>query len=100
MGGFYLFVSAEPKRKMLERRGIKDSATLAEIMLEEIGVAVLPGSDFGRPAGEFTFRLAFVDFDGEQALHLIDSNLESEDFINRCCQDIKIGIEQLNNYFN
>ena len=69
-------------------------------MLEEIGVAVLPGMDFGRPAEEFTFRLAFVDFDGEQALQLIDSNLEQEDFINRCCQDIKIGIEQLNNYFH
>ncbi len=100
MGGFYLFVSAEPKREILERRGIKDSTTLAENMLEEIGVAVLPGMDFGRPAEEFTFRLAFVDFDGEQALQLIDSNLEEEDFINRCCQDIKIGIEQLNNYFH
>lgn len=36
--------------------------------LEEIGVAFLPGAEFGRPPEELTARLAFVDFDGARAL--------------------------------
>ncbi|MEZ5395927.1 MAG: hypothetical protein R2724_24370 [Bryobacterales bacterium] len=37
-------------------------------MLEETGVAILPGEEFGRPPEELTARLAYVDFDGSRAL--------------------------------
>jgi len=67
-GGFYLFPSFEAFREPLERRGIKDSVTFCESLLEDTGVAILPGSQFGRPPGELTSRLAFVDFDGARAL--------------------------------
>ncbi len=67
-GGFYLFPSFRAHRAALRERGITDSATFCERLLEETGVAILPGSDFGRPAEELIARLAFVDFDGARAL--------------------------------
>ncbi len=55
-------------RKKLEQRGITTNTELCNRLLEETGVAVLPGSQFGRPAEELTARIAFVDFDGARAL--------------------------------
>jgi aspartate aminotransferase len=37
-------------------------------LLEETGVAMLPGHEFGRDPAELTARMAFVDFDGIAAL--------------------------------
>ena len=44
------------------------SVDLCERLLAETGVAVLPGSESGCPAAELAFRLAYVDFDGEECL--------------------------------
>lgn len=67
-GGFYLFPNFEPYREAIEKHGIHDSATLCQRLLEDTGVAMLPGSDFGRRPGEYTARMAYVDFDGQAAL--------------------------------
>lgn len=67
-GGFYLFADFSRKRKRLAERGIGTGAELCHALLEETGVAILPGSDFGRPAEELTARIAYVDFDGARAL--------------------------------
>lgn len=67
-GAFYLFPSFEPVRARFEERGIHDSATLCEMLLEQAGVATLPGADFGRPENELSLRLAYVNFDGAAAL--------------------------------
>lgn len=67
-GGFYLFPDFVPHAARLAERGIGDSETLCRRLLDEAGVALLPGSDFHRPAAELTARLAFVDFDGAAAL--------------------------------
>jgi len=67
-GGFYVFPDLSPFREQLAAKGIRSSARLCETLLEETGVAVLPGSAFGRPPGELSFRLAYVDFDGARAL--------------------------------
>jgi aspartate aminotransferase len=68
IGGFYLFPDFSPLRERLAARNIHDSATLCERLLDEAGVATLPGADFGRPPEELTLRLAYVDFDGSRAL--------------------------------
>jgi aspartate aminotransferase len=68
VGGFYLFPDFSPLRDRLARHGITGSKTLCERLLDETGVATLPGEDFGRPAKELTLRLAYVDFDGARAL--------------------------------
>jgi aspartate aminotransferase len=68
IGGFYLFPDFSPLREKLARQKITDSATLCERLLNETGVAALPGTDFGRPSEELSLRLAYVDFDGARAM--------------------------------
>jgi aspartate aminotransferase len=67
-GAFYLFPDFTPHAASLQARGVTSSAALCKQLLDETGVALLPGADFGRPATELTARLAYVDFDGAQAL--------------------------------
>jgi len=68
VGAFYLFLDFSPLVVKMAGRGIGDSAKLCERLLEETGVAILPGSVFERPKDELTARLAYVDFDGSRAL--------------------------------
>jgi len=69
-GGFYLFPDFSAHRHTFHGRGIRTGPQLCERLLEDTGMAILPGSDFGRPLEEFTARLAYVDFDGARALEL------------------------------
>ena len=98
-GGFYLFPSFTPFRERLLQRGISTSIQLSERLLEETGVAVLPGSEFGRPPEELTIRLAFVDFDGARALVSAESiPLDSElpdGFLNTHCKRVTTAIDRL-----
>lgn len=68
VGGFYLFPDFEPLRASLAARGINTSEALCHALLDTTGVAILPGSQFGRPPEELTVRLAYVDFDGGAAI--------------------------------
>lgn len=67
-GGFYLFLDFSPLADRLAARNIHGGRALCSRLLEERGVAILPGADFERPADELTARLAYVNFDGAQAL--------------------------------
>lgn len=67
-GGFYLFPDFTNCAGSLRARGIDGGEALCEQLLARKGVAILPGSEFGRPPGDLTARLAYVDFDGEAAL--------------------------------
>ncbi len=67
-GAFYLFPDFAPHRESLRARGIVTSADLTERLLDETGVATLPGSDFGRPPEELTCRIAYVNFNGSACL--------------------------------
>jgi aspartate/methionine/tyrosine aminotransferase len=67
-GGFYLLPDFSAHAESLHRRGIQTGGEMCRRLLEATGVALLPGSEFGRPASEFTARFCFVDFDGEKCL--------------------------------
>ncbi len=67
-GGFYLFPSFEPFRDHLATLGIHTGAQLCDHILNTFGVTLLPGVAFGRPEAELSFRLSYVDFDGEAIL--------------------------------
>jgi aspartate aminotransferase len=67
-GAFYLFPDFSLHRAKLESKGIVTSEQLCDRLLEETGVAILPGNAFGRPETELTARLAYVDFDGARVL--------------------------------
>ncbi|MFQ5498808.1 MAG: aminotransferase class I/II-fold pyridoxal phosphate-dependent enzyme, partial [Candidatus Zixiibacteriota bacterium] len=67
-GAFYLFPDFTQLADKLAERGIRDAATMCNRLLQDTGVAILPGEAFGRPCNELTARMAYVDFDGAMAL--------------------------------
>jgi aspartate aminotransferase len=98
-GGFYLFPNFEPVAEVLAERGVVTGATLCEHLLEQAGVALLPGSDFGRPKEELTARLAYVDFDGRGALEAAerwprDTPLD-EGFLREHCGPTLAGVDRI-----
>jgi len=67
-GGFYLFLDFSTHEGELASRGITCGRQLTHRLLDEAGIAILPGEDFGRPSQELSARLAYVNFDGTAAL--------------------------------
>ena len=63
------------------------SEQLTYQLMEQTGVALLPGSAFGLARSSLTVRLAFVDFNNE---NFSDTDISSYDF-----NKIKQGIERL-----
>ena len=66
-GGFYALVDFEHYRKPLQNLGINSAQVLCQTMLEQCGIAALPGSDFGLHQG-LQVRFALVDFDSVELL--------------------------------
>lgn len=96
-GGFYHFPDFSRYAESLGARGIKTSSEFCERLLSETGVALLPGTAFGRLAEELTCRLAYVDFDGEQALAaaetVADDQEVGEEFLYEYCGEVIAAIE-------
>ncbi len=98
-GAFYLWLDFGPLADALAARGITDSDTLCERLLDDTGVAILSGSCFERPEGELTARLAYVDFDGARALDLsrqtpVDQPL-SDPALHQACGRVLDGVDRL-----
>jgi len=95
-GAFYLFPDLGRHRDRLAARGILDSASLAERLLDDTGVATLPGSVFGRPRTELTLRLSYVNFDGRSALAAAGGGAAvDETFIRQYCPSTVTAIERI-----
>ena len=67
-GGFYHFVDFMPLRSALHARHITTSQALCAALLRDTGVALLPADAFGVDKSYLSARLAYVDFDGADAL--------------------------------
>jgi aspartate aminotransferase len=96
-GGFYVFVDFENHREALAARGIKTSPQLAERLLEDTGVALLPGNAFGRAKDELTVRIAYVDFDGDAAMKALadDGGLPADAWLRARCGGVVTAIERI-----
>lgn len=98
-GAFYLYLDFTPLRERLARRGIENGAALCERLLEDVGVALLPGSAFARSRKELTARLAYVDLDGAAALAAAEAIPPEQelpaDFARRHCGRVITGVERL-----
>jgi aspartate aminotransferase len=62
-GSFYVYPSFHPYTKQLESLGITTSLQLSKWLIEECGIATLPGSAFGEddiglPGGRYRLRMA------------------------------------------
>ena len=98
-GAFYVFADFSPFGEKLAERGIHSSVAMCDRLLEDTGVAMLPGSAFGRPAEELTARIAYVDFDGGGALAAIREypagREPGDNFLDMYCGKLLRGIERL-----
>lgn len=99
VGAFYLFLDFSPLSERLASRGISGGRALCDRLLEDTGVAILPGVVFGRSRSELTARLSYIDFDGHAALAASESiPLEQplpEDVLARCCGHVIEGVERI-----
>ena len=98
-GAFYLFPDFRAYRGKLRKVGIRTSVELCERLLEETGVAMLPGSAFGRRPAELTVRLAYVDFDGTAALIAATGTppdeLLGEAFVHERCRPVLEAMDRI-----
>jgi aspartate aminotransferase len=73
-GAFYLYPSFHPYAEQLEKMGIRTSHQLSHWLVEECGIAALPGSAFGEDdeglqGGRYRLRMAtsYLFFENEEA---------------------------------
>jgi len=96
-GGFYMICDFSDIIK--QSNEISDGKSLCNKVLNEVGFAMLPGSDFGIQNELLISRIAFVDFDGEQALNIIKNNNKiPDDFLQIACPKIIKGVQKLKNW--
>ena len=92
-GGFYLM----PDFTKLLSHKFKNSKIFCKTLLDETGVAVLPGSDFGFSHDKLIFRLSYVDFDGSKFLKASDNQIIEENLC-KFAPKIVEGIQQIINF--
>jgi aspartate/methionine/tyrosine aminotransferase len=123
-GGFYVFpdfsgcrgVHDTAAKRFSESTGrlpeFMTSQWLCKDIIQETGVAILPGSAFGRAPQELTARIAFVDFDGASAQNAVGENGDfkflnpnysfgdtiQEAFLQKHCPSVWWGVHQLAAY--
>jgi aspartate aminotransferase len=97
-GGFYLLLDFTTYRQSLKNIGLCTDSDICKKVLEDVGVALLPGVSFGLPPEALCARLAYVDFDGKQALEDIATQPWSEALTKKHSQKMSNGIEKLGYY--
>ena len=94
-GGFYIM----PDFSTLLSNKFKSSTDFCKVLLDETGVALLPGSDFGFDSKKLIFRLSFVDFDGEKFLNYSYSKEKlSDEDLNIYAPKIVKGINKITDW--
>jgi len=88
-GGFYLMPEFLNKK-------FKSSSQMCDSILNNTGVALLPGSDFGFDENKMLARLSFTDFDGQEFMNKIEDNQKIEnDHIANLAPKIIEGVDKL-----
>ena len=77
---------------------------MCSALLEETGIAILPGCEFGRDPSELTARIAFVDFDGGAALKAANQEYLDKDinkaFIHTYAPDLVKALKRLSGWLS
>ena len=98
-GGFYML--CDFSNVITKSNEISNSTLLTKKILNDTGFAMLPGSDFGINENHLIARIAFVDFDGKQALDLANNQSHlSEEFLKKACPNIVNGINELRDWIS
>jgi aspartate aminotransferase len=97
-GGFYLFPNFNNWKIALNKKGIRNSKDFCNVLLEETGVALLPGEAFGHQKKYITARLSFVDFNGEKLLQILDAFPQTkvdDSFVEQNCPRIVLATKKI-----
>lgn len=98
-GGFYFLPDYSAYKEKLNAKGIYTSSDLCKRVLEDTGVAFLPGSAFGRPEKELTTRIAYVDFDGARSLagaEQVEAHHELDiEFLKTYCPNVITAVDKI-----
>ena len=91
-GAFYLMPEFKNNK-------FKNSSKLCEAILNETGVAMLPGSDFGFKPKKMLTRLSYTDFDGAEFFkNITNYNSIDDDVIKKYAPNIVEGVSKLSNW--
>ena len=91
-GAFYLMPEFKNKK-------YRNSSKLCEAILNETGVAMLPGSDFGFKSTKMLTRLSYTDFNGAEFFRNV-TNYKSidDDMIKKYAPNVVEGVSKLSNW--
>ena len=88
-GGFYLMPEFVDKK-------FNNSEEMCASLLNDTGVALLPGSDFGFSKNKLIARLSFTDFDGKEFMKNLSENTKLENnLVNKYAPKITEGTKRL-----
>ena len=88
-GGFYLMPEFLNKK-------FNSSSAMCDSILNDTGVALLPGSDFGFEQSKMLARLSFTDFDGQEFMNKIEVNQKiDKNHIAKFAPKIIEGVDKL-----
>ena len=91
-GAFYLMPEFKNKR-------YTTSAKLCDAILNETGVAMLPGSDFGFKPKRMLTRLSYTDFNGVEFFKNVSINKSiSEEMVKTYAPNVVEGVSKLSNW--
>ena len=88
-GGFYIMPEFLDKK-------FKNSEEMCANLLNDTGVAILPGSDFGFSKDRLIARLSFTDFDGKEFMkNILDNTNIDHKLLNKYAPKIVEGTKRL-----
>ena len=91
-GAFYLMPEFINKK-------YKTSSKLCEAILNDTGVAMLPGSDFGFSPKKMITRLSYTDFDGTEFFeNVTDCSMIDDEMIKKYAPNVVEGVNKLSNW--
>ncbi len=97
-GGFQLLLNFENYRMELSRKGIYSSEELCKKLLDQTGIALLPGTELGCQHSLLVARLCFVNFDGAKALEAAAEKDIDTSFLLKYCWESIEGVQQLSKW--
>ena len=91
-GAFYLMPEFKNKK-------YKTSSELCKATLNETGVAMLPGSDFGFKPKKMLTRLSYTDFDGREFYrNVTNCKMIDDEMIKKFAPNVVEGVNKLSNW--
>ena len=91
-GAFYLMPEFKNKKYIT-------SSKLCEAILNDTGVALLPGSDFGFKPKKMLTRLSYTDFDGVEFFRNVSNcSMIDDDMIKKFAPNVVEGVNKLSNW--